>query len=401
MSQQPTGWQAPTQWPAPQGQPWGGEGAGSLQAVHGAGQRTATQPVVPLWREVVAAIIVLALALGAAGAWIVDGATPSNRSTPITRHPLPQVQRPAQNPTSTHQVTVTPDLSVGVVLVWGELTDSESAGSGIVLTDSGLVLTNYHVVADTFALTVEVPTTGDTYDATVVGRNMWADVALLQLAGASGLQPAAIDHDGLAVGDQVTAVGNADGGGVLVGSGGSVTSVDASVTLPSNFGMYGTDTLSGLIRSTAGAIPGYSGGPTFDSDAEVVGMTSAGRTRVSNDMTTFSIPIGSALEIVDDIVAGHETEHTRIGPAAWLGVSLGAADRPAVTYVQPGSPAEVAGLSPGSTITAFGGIAVETANALLRLVESTDPGDRVDLEWTDEAGIAQAAPVVLGTSSTN
>jgi S1-C subfamily serine protease len=127
----------------------------------------------------------------------------------------------------------------------------------------------------------------------------------------------------VAVGDRVVAVGNGDGGGVLLASGGSVTELDATVMLESAFGSYGYEDADGMIRSTAGAIPGYSGGPTYNAATEVVGVTSAGQDAVAAQMSTYSIPIAKAAAIADDIAAGRQSEQTRIGPGAWLGVSLG------------------------------------------------------------------------------
>lgn len=316
--------------------------------------------------------------------------------------PRPVPQAPVLNdPVPSHEAEVTAALSTGVVLVNGETATGTSAGSGIILTESGLVLTNYHVVADTTELVVETADGGARYGATLLGRNAWQDVAVLQLAGASGLPIAPLGDGPVAVGDQVTAVGNANGRGRLVASTGGVTQLDAAIRLPSVFGGYGVDLLEGLIEFSAGAVPGYSGGPTFDAADRVIGVTSAGSDEVSHAMVTYSIPIGTAMQIADDIINERQSDQTRVGPGPWLGITIGGDNVPVATSILDDSPAARAGLTTGSTITSFRGVQISTASDLLKLLESSDPGETLELAWTDEAGTPREGFVTLGTSPTN
>ena len=110
----------------------------------------------------------------------------------------------------------TDEQSQGVVLVNTVTPTGEGAGTGVVLSADGLVLTNYHVVEDSSTVKVTVATTGDTYDAEVLGHDQTADVALLQLDGAEDLATAKLDDDGTSPDDAVTAVGNAGGPGLPV-----------------------------------------------------------------------------------------------------------------------------------------------------------------------------------------
>jgi S1-C subfamily serine protease len=315
--------------------------------------------------------------------------------------PRAQVPRSETQEIPTYSTAVTAEMSAGIVLVTGDVDNGVSSGTGIILSESGLVLTNYHVVSGTTDLTVRIADTGHAYDADLLGRNVWADIAVLQLEGAGGLTEANIAADPVAVGDRVVAVGNGDGGGVLLASGGSVTELDATVMLESAFGSYGYEDADGMIRSTAGAIPGYSGGPTYNAATEVVGVTSAGQDAVAAQMSTYSIPIAKAAAIADDIAAGRQSEQTRIGPGAWLGVSLGTRNVAVLTAVYPNSPAAAAGLTPGSTITSFDGQPISSASGLLKVVESYDPDDVVDVAWQDDQGEPREASIVLGTSPTN
>lgn len=308
----------------------------------------------------------------------------------------------AAGPIPTYLTPVTAEMSTGVVLISGRLADGRSSGTGIIVADSGLVLTNYHVVANTTGLQVQLATNeAATYPAELLGRNAWADIAVLQLAGAKDMATAQLSDDPVEVGDRVIAVGNADGRGALIGSGGSVLNLDATVNLPSTFGGYGADELNGMIRSSAGAVPGYSGGPTFNAHNQVVGLTSAGHDHISTEMITYSIPIRAATNIADDIIAGHQDDQTRIGPGAWLGVTFGSENIPVITQVTWGSPAARAGLSVGSRITRFAGQPITTANAFLKALESYDPGEQVEITWVEPRGQSREASVVLGTSSTN
>lgn len=292
-------------------------------------------------------------------------------------------------------------MSDGVVLINGELDDGFSSGTGIVLSDSGLVLTNYHVVAGTTYLTAQPAGGSRNYQADLLGRNIWADVALLQLRGAGGLVTADLAADPVRIGDRVIVVGNGDGGGVLLASGGSVIDIDAAVSLESAFGGYGFDEAVGMIQSTAGAIPGYSGGPTYNDAIQVVGVTSAGQDPDDEEMITYSIPIETATAIAEDIAAGRESEQTRIGPVGWLGVDFGTRNVAVVTAVQQGSPAEMIGLTAGSTINSYDSHPINSASGFLRIAESYDPGDVVVVAWQDEQGQPRETTVTLATSPTN
>lgn len=188
-------------------------------------------------------------------------------------------------------------ISSSITVRQGPFTQSgTSAGTGIILTADGQVLTNAHVVADATNITVTLPGETTTHTATVVGTNTADDVALLQIQGVSGLTPATIgDSATLAVGDDVVAIGNALdlAGGVTVTKG-IVSALDRSVDVENR-------TLSGLIQTDAAISSGNSGGPLVNSLGEVVGMNSAGATSsgsVTAENIGFAIPIAHAMQIV-------------------------------------------------------------------------------------------------------
>ena len=196
--------------------------------------------------------------------------------------------------------------SRGVVLINTELPyqNASGAGTGMVLTAAGQVLTSYHVVEGASMIKVTVAETGRTYQATVVGHDQTHDVALLQLKGASGLTAVKIDDDKTSIGDKVTAVGNAGGTGTLAAAKGKIVSLDASITTASE-GPVASETLSAMIETTADVVSGDSGGPLYDADGEVTGIDTAASS--GSEINGFAIPIHRALSIVQQIQSGNET----------------------------------------------------------------------------------------------
>lgn len=317
--------------------------------------------------------------------------------------------------------TATDEQQAGVVLISTVLgyQSAEAAGTGVVLTSDGLVVTNNHVVAGATEITVTIGTTGESYTATVVGTDATADVAVLQLEGASGLTTAALDddQDAVATGDAVTAVGNAEGGGVLLAAAGTVTGLDESITTQSE-GAAAGESLTGLIEVDADVVSGDSGGPLLDDEGEVIGITTAASSG-SSDITGYAIPIEDVLDVVTQIVAGQDSDTITLGYPAFLGVQLattgtttlpGASGLPGpgqgstgttstsgatIAGVIDGTPAAGAGLAAGDTITAVDGVAVADGDALSAALAEYAPGDQVTLTWTTADGGSASATVTL------
>jgi S1-C subfamily serine protease len=300
--------------------------------------------------------------------------------------------------------------SAGVVLIDTVLPyqNAQAAGTGMVLTADGQVLTNYHVVQGAGTINVTVAATGQRYQATVVGADPSNDVALLKLAGASGLTTVKPDNDVATVGDPVTAVGNAGGTGALTAAAGTISSLQASVTAASEGSSSGSETLSSMIETTADVVAGDSGGPLFDAQGEVVGIDTAASTGAEID--GYAIPIQRALAIVDQIRSGAETGTVRIGPAAFLGVELssgagygyasdaGVGSGATVGGVVSGGAAANAGLQAGDVITTLNGRTIRSAADVSAALVGSNPGDRVSISWTDQAGTTHTGTVTLGAS---
>lgn len=315
--------------------------------------------------------------------------------------------------------------SKGVALIDTVLSDGEAAGTGIVLTSDGEVLTNYHVVEGSTTIKVTIATTGKAYTASVVGVDQSADVALLQLKDASGLTVAKIDDDTLKVGDDVTAVGNAGGTGTLTAADGDVTDLSASITTASE-GTVAGETLTRLVETDADVVPGDSGGPLLDAEGEVVGIDTAASS--GQEINGYAVPISTALAVVTQIRSGDETTAVRIGAAAFLGVQVATSATSGAGYgygygygsaygdgststttdpgatiagVVAGDAADDAGLEAGDTITKIGSTSVTDAAGLTKALATMNPGDKVTVTWTTSDGQQQSATVTLDASPVN
>jgi S1-C subfamily serine protease len=276
-----------------------------------------------------------------------------------------------------------------------------AAGTGLILTSDGRVLTNNHVVEGATSITVTIVSTGTEYTAEVVGTDATDDIAVLELADASGLTVADLDTSGtVAVGDAVTGVGNANGTGTLTAAAGTVLNLEQSITAQDSDGSDAED-LTGLIEVDADIESGESGGPLYDADGEVIGIDTAASSGTA-DITGYAIPIEDALTVVDAIEAaaatGEDTDTISVGYPAFLGIGLDSTtetDAVLVSGVIADTPAEKIGLAAGDTITAVDGTAVATAAALSAALAGYEPGDTVTLDWVDAAGATDSASTTL------
>jgi S1-C subfamily serine protease len=285
--------------------------------------------------------------------------------------------------------------------------DGSAAGTGMVLTSSGEVLTNNHVIAGATTIRVVVPATGRTYGARVVGYSVSDDVAVLQLRGASGVATVTTgDSSSVTVGQAVRAVGNAGGTGSLTSATGTVTGLGRTITASTEDGR--AEQLTGLLETNAAIQPGDSGGPLLDSSGRVVGMDTAASTNgggegfssyASSTGDAYAIPIDRALSIARKIEAGDSSATVHVGGTAFLGISV--APEPGsgapVEGVVSGSAAEHAGLASGDTITAIDGQTIDSAEAVASALEQKRPGETVSLAWTDGYGTQHSANVTLAS----
>jgi S1-C subfamily serine protease len=309
--------------------------------------------------------------------------------------------------TTTGQATATQSVGVVDINTVIDYGSEQAAGTGIVLTSNGEILTNNHVIDGSTSVTVTVVSTGKTYKATVVGDDPTDDVAVLQLTGASGLQTAKLgDSSQVAVGNTVTAVGNAGGtGGTPSSATGSVTALNQSITA-SDEGGGNSESLTGMIEINADIQAGDSGGPLYAANGTIIGIDTAASSQSQTGETTgFAIPIAKATSIADQIESGVATSTIHIGAPGFLGVELaseGASGQfsssgATLSGTVDGSAAAQAGLQAGDTITSINGQNVSSASALSTAMESYQPGQSVTIGWVDSSGQSHTATVTLGS----
>jgi S1-C subfamily serine protease len=381
-------------------------------------------------RAMVAAAAVLLLVVGLAGSALVNGAfgrssTPSEAVGPqpsLPAIPTPVPSQPSLTPPgegqgqgnqggsqSTTENQAAAAVSPGLVDVVSTIgyDGAQGAGTGVVLTADGIVLTNHHVVAGSTSISVTDIGDGQTYEAKVLGYDRSHDVAVLQLSGASGLQTAPLGDSGnVSVGDSVVAIGNALGkGGAPTVVSGNVTDLDQSIAAQDS--ANGTsEQLSGLIEIDAPIQPGDSGGALVDSHNEVIGIITAGSDSAENssDQTAtqgYAVPMATAHSVAEQIVAGRSSSTVHIGGTGFLGLQIDGSGAGSfgggllVAGTVNGSAAADAGIVAGDVVTAVDGRAVATQDALKSLLDGKHPGDTVHVRWTDQTGTSQAAKVTL------
>src|SRR5215831_4870672 len=214
-----------------------------------------------------------------------------------------------------------------------------AAGTGMVLTPNGEVLTNNHVIDGATSIKITDVGNGRTYPARVVGYDKTHDVAVLQAEGASGLQTVTLSSSAPRTGQKVVALGNAGGkGGTPSVVTGRITGLGQSITA-SDESAGAAERLTGMIGHNADIQPGDSGGPLVNTYGEVIGMNTAGSSSSSpgagfqpqsggaqaTTTQAFAIPISRASSIASQIEAGTPSATVHIGRTAFLGVQTSAA----------------------------------------------------------------------------
>jgi len=263
---------------------------------------------------------------------------------------------------------------------WGFETTSAASGSGFILSDTGYILTNHHVIEGANSITVSTYD-GNSYDAKLIGYDASHDVAVLKIE-AEKLTPVIIgDSDNLNVGDSVVAIGNPLGELTFSLTGGYVSAKDRKVTLQSNVTMD-------LIQTDCAINSGNSGGALFNLYGEVIGITNAkyssnSLTQASIDNIGFAIPINDAMRIAESIIEKGYVSKPYIGvsisdvssEAQKYGVPKGAA----IQGVVEDAPADKAGLAVGDVITKVDDTVISSSDELVDIVGKAEIGTKLKL----------------------
>lgn len=378
-------------------------------------------------------VVMLGIALGAGGMMLLRpfGALSTVPSSSLTG-------RSALRPLNPQAVYNRLEPSVVDVTSTLRYDDETAAGTGFVV-DAGaaLVLTNNHVVRDATSVTVTVPSTGKSYPATIVGVDVSADIAVLRLPRATELTAAAIGNSAaMTLGTQVLAIGNQAGqNGPPTIAPGIINSLNR--TIQANDGTSGfTETLHGMLQTSAQIEPGDSGGPLADASGAVVGVDTAAGT--GNSTVGYAIPIDGAMAVERQIAAGHAAPGITLGVAGFLGVLVpstnspsprlqargernaggtGAAPAPScldteagagvpariaparsgalVAGVLCGTGAAAAGITAGDVIVAVAGHKVSSPDALTAIVSACHPGALVSVTWVATSGATRTSMILI------
>ena len=280
---------------------------------------------------------------------------------------------------------------------YGQNQVESGAGSGVIISSDGYILTCAHVVDGASTITVTI---GDKdYTATLVGEDTTSDIAVIKI-DADGLTPATVGNsDGLKVGQSVMAVGNPLGelGGTVTG--GMISALNRSVTIQ---GSSSVNTMS-LIQMDASVSPGNSGGGLFNMNGELIGIVNAKSSSSDAEGLGFAIPINDAIKVAQELLEnGYVTGRPYLGitylavtdaqTASQLGVN---AYGVYVVEVVKGGPAEKAGLQAGDRIVSVDGTEIASKDDLGTLMQKHAAGDTLSITIARD-GQMQTVNVTLG-----
>ncbi len=273
----------------------------------------------------------------------------------------------------------------GVVSIQFSGPQGGGSGSGVVIDESGLILTNNHVVeaaADGGSLTVSFQD-GTSTPATIVGRDPSSDLAVISVENVDNLVAVPLgSSDSLRVGETVIAVGSP------LGLNGTVTTgIVSAKNRPVLAGESAADeSVLNAIQTDAAINPGNSGGALVNLDGKLVGINSAIATLGSAPGAQsgsiglgFAIPIDQAKWISQQLIETGSVEHARLGVS--LGPTSGEIRGATIESVEPGTAADEIGLEPGDVVTGFGEQGIDSSDALVAAVRSTEPGTTVTLTY--------------------
>jgi S1-C subfamily serine protease len=376
-----------------------------------------------IWHQIAATVVIAAVVAAAAGAgigWSLARTIGSHSPTaqviqPTTQQPA-QPGSPIQPAPSTggglNTDAIAAKVDPAIVDINTVVGTGQAAGTGEIITSTGEILTNNHVVDRSTSIQVAIAGRAQTYTAHVIGVDPSADIALIQVDGSvSGLPTISFgSSSSVKVGDPIVAIGNALGqGGTPDVSQGSITALDQTIT--ASEGGSKSEQLTGMLQSDATIYPGDSGGPIVNSAGQVVGMITAGDVqgfRSSASTVNYAIPSDTILSVVNQIRSGQASSQIIYGQTGYIGVSVQNFDASAaaqlnltvssgalVAGVVSGAPAAGAGITRYSVITSVGGIQITNIDDLGNALLAHRPGQQVSITWVNQSG-THTATVTLG-----
>ncbi|HWF56513.1 MAG TPA: trypsin-like peptidase domain-containing protein [Solirubrobacteraceae bacterium] len=297
-------------------------------------------------------------------------------------------------------------VSTSSANAFGATQETQGEGAGVVYDTKGDILTDEHVVTNAQKITVHFQD-GVTANAKVLNTDPSTDVAVIHVdVPTSQLHPIPFaDSSAAQVGDPVVAIGSPFSLPETVTQG-IVSAVGRSITAPNNF------TITGAIQTDAAINPGNSGGPLLDASGKVLGLSDqieTNNTTVSGQGSSsgigFATPGNEDIKIANAIIAGHPVKHSYVGvclnPSTTGGAQIAlTGSQGCTTPIVPGSPAALAGLQPGDTITAIDGQAVGSTEGFISTVDNYGPGRKLALT-IKRAGQTKQLSLTLGARPSN
>jgi S1-C subfamily serine protease len=373
-----------------------------------------------VWNRIAAFIVLIAVIAAVAGAGIgwslartINPQQSANATTPES--PI-QAATPGTGSSSGNADAIAAKVDPAIVDINTVLGNGQAAGTGMIISSTGEIVTNNHVVTGSTSIRVTVQGRSQTYSAHVVGVDVSQDVAVIQIdSSVSGLPTVTFaNSSSLQVGDTVVAIGNALGqGGTPHATQGQVTALDQTITASEGGGT--AETLSGLVESDAVIYEGDSGGALVNSAGQVIGMITAGQAqgfRSAASDVGYAIASNIALGTANRIRAHEMASDLTYGQYGYLGVQVQSVDSfnaaqfglsvtsgaLVVTAPAAGTPAADAGITRGSVITSIGGTAVSSADTLGTAIKAHQPGERVTVTWVDQSGNHSATATLGGVN---
>lgn len=380
-------------------------------------------------------VAVLGIVLGTGGLALL------RKFTPVQPTTLAAARGNSEKALSRQAISARIEPSVVDVTATLTYDDETASGTGFVVdAKTAYILTNNHVIRDATEVSVTVPATGQSYQAQIVGADVPADIAVLEIKPVPGLTQAPIgDSAALSTGSRVISFGNQAGAGgspavstgVISGTGRTIQAADGA----SGF----SETLHGMLATTAKIEPGDSGGPLAGSAGTVIGMDTAAGTGGAS--TGYAIPINAAMAAERQIIEGRPGPGISLGVDGFLGVVVGSgkssspslqraqghgrgtgaadsgggcvstkADVLAPAAIAParagalvmgvlcGTGAASAGIVSGDVITEAAGRRIGSSNELTAVVNGSRPGSVVSVTWINRAGTLRTSQVRLSAA---
>jgi S1-C subfamily serine protease len=371
-----------------------------------------------LWRWIVLSVIVAVIAAGGSGIGVGLGLSKAlGTRTATVQSPIAIASptKPSNGSNGSLDANaIAAIVDPAIVDINTIVGSGQAAGTGMILTPDGEVLTNNHVVDGSTTIHVTIAGQSTTYTAHVVGVAPAGDVALIQIEGVSGLPTVTIASSAnVKVGDPVVALGNALGaGGSPSVTSGSVIALNQTITASEGGGQ--SEQLNGMIQSNAPISPGDSGGPIVNSAGQVIAMITAGDVQGFRSQTStvnYAIPSDTAISFVNRIRTGEKSAEIIYGQVGFMGVSvrdltaaiasqlgLNVSTGALVVDVQSGSPADSAGITSNSVITKVGNAKITTSATLGTAIKAHKPGDSASVTWVDQRGTHTSTLTLAGVN---